>query len=69
MDVVTIKVKPTDNNRFAVYIYVAGQWELEKTYKDRATANRVAMYYKQNNRAKYAFATVALHRRKYPIVK
>ena len=24
MDVVTIKVKPTENNRFAVYIYVAG---------------------------------------------
>ena len=69
MDVVTIKVKPTDNNKFAVYIYVAGQWELENTYKDRAAANRVAMYYKQNNRAKYAFATVTLHRRKYPIVK
>jgi len=69
MDVVTIKVKPIENNRFGVYIYVAGEWELEGTYKDRISANRTAMYFKHNNRAKYAFAKVTLHRRKYPVVR
>ena len=72
MQPVTVKVKPIGNvpyTFFGVYIYVAGQWELEGTYTRRIDALIKASYYKKNKQNRNAFTQKVLHRRKYPIVK
>lgn len=68
----TVKVKGMGSvpyTFFGVYIYVAGQWELEGTYNERIEAIISSSYYKKNKQARNAFTQKALHRRKYPIVK
>lgn len=62
------KITKLDTNAFALHIYVAGQWELEATYRDNEQAHRVANLYKTNNGLQMLFTQKVLHRRKYPIV-
>jgi len=64
---VQTKIQPTAQ-RFALFMWVAGQWAYVNTYATLQAATKHANQLKTNRRMYNQLRNRALHRIKYPIV-